>query len=545
MTERLRRWFETIEQAPFTLKSWVLSFMAIVAIRVALEHFYLNFPFRFADSYFYYFTDFLLSFAVSLLVITMVIRWGGQVSFPQAANLGLLTFLIIWLPPSIDEVISQGEGLWSFYSFDSLANLFQRYLTFFGDNPEVSITYGIRIEVALALLFIFTYTLIKSRRWWRALVDTLVLYSALFVILALPSFVVIALEGPTRGFLQIQENDIATFMLKPEVLFGLPAPSVISVFNLKVTLLFAPLLSLMVLFVGFRYFRPYCLAFLRNARLPQVLYHTGLFLLGGGLVYLYGEPVFVANFFHFSGLIILLIAVSGAWLASVVVNDLHDVAIDRLTNPRRPLVENSLPRDTYITLGLLCFFVSVVFAAIISTQAALLLMSYQALAYLYSATPLRLKRYPVIATMVASAASLCVLIAGYIVFSADKNITTLPWSVLMLLFVAYTLLLPIKDFKDIEGDQADGVTTLPILFGEVWAKRIIGAMLFLLFLVSVFVFDMRHLFWLAFFFGSLAYWLLQMSSKDHRHFDYHHLAHWYIALVSAYVLFISLPFLIR
>jgi 4-hydroxybenzoate polyprenyltransferase len=118
----------------------------------------------------------------------------------------------------------------------------------------------------------------------------------------------------------------------------------------------------------------------------------------------------------------------------------------------------------------------------------------QALAFLYSADPLRLKRLPIIATALAAVASLLIFFAGFIVFSTEKNISALPNAIPLLLFFAYLAIIPIKDFKDIAGDAADGVRTLPVILGEGRAKRFIGAAVFIVFVVSPFVLSIRSLF---------------------------------------------------
>ncbi len=545
MMKYLDHLFEKIENMSISLTQWTITLTCLVLIRLAIENFFTDFTFHFLDFYFYFFTDFFFSFAFTLLLVTPIVRWAGQVTFSQAATMGLFAFCIIWLPPIIDEIISHGNGLISYYCFDSLFGLISRYFTFFGDNPTVGITYGIRWEIGIVTIFIALYSFIRTRTWWRSFLAALFLYSALFFIASLPSWITIAFLGFEIGWINVSEHDIAAFMLKPELLFGLPQPEVASALNLKVSLIFSLLCVGISTFIGYRFFRSMFLAFVNNMRFPQILYHLGLFILGAALVFLYGKPVFELNFFHILGLGVLLLAVIFAWISSVIFNDLADVTIDRLTNPTRPLITNDIPPETYRSLGISFFVISLLFSALISTQLMLLLALYQATAWLYSAPPLRLKRFPGVATCLAAGASMLVFFGGYIVFSLNKNISELPWSISALLFFAYCTLLPIKDFKDIPGDAKDEVTTLPILWGEVKAKRIIGSLAFLCFMVSVFVFDVRHLFPLAFFFGSLAYWLLQISSATHRYFSYHRLAGWYITLVSSYVAFLAFHFFTR
>ncbi len=546
MEKRLQLLFEKIETIPFTLGTWFITLFAIIAVRVAIELFFEHNPFYFADHYFYKLSHFFFTFSFTYLAALPVVAWLARVNIRQAATILCFGFLIIWVPPIIDEIISRGAGFWSFYTFDGLAGLGERYLTFFGDRPDVGITYGVRTEVALVLFSTTLYVWIKTRNLLRTLFGTLILYTVLFLIGALPSLVTLFLMGPSEGFFTLTELDVAGFMLSPEPLYFISPPNVAVVLAIKMGLVYALLLPLLVLGILSCFFRTTLSALWHNLRLPQVIYHAGLLLIGAGLVFVYeGKITFENDWMHWIGLFMMIFAVVLAWLTSVIVNDLHDVSIDTLTNPERPLITHAIDRPTYATIGVLAFSFSLFFAGFISTQLAVLLALYQAIAWVYSAWPLRLKRFPILATLLASGASLLIFLGGYTVFSTEKSITTLPWSVPTLLFIAYTFLLPIKDFKDIPGDKADGVHTLPVLLGEARAKQFIGGMLLIMFMMSVFVFDVPHLFFLAFFFGSIAYWLLQMSSKDHRYFNYRHLTHWYIALVSGYVAFVAWQFLSR
>lgn len=542
MRNRLLAVIERVEGVPLSLAAFALSFLAIVGGRLTLESFLANFPFQFSDYYFYFFTHHLLTFLLIFLVSLPIFRWAGRTSLPSAATVLLSGFFIIWTPPIIDEVISRGEGLWSFYAFDSLAGLWARFLTFFGDQPDMGITYGIRVEIALALMAVAAYAWIKTGAWWRGVVAAVLLYSVLFVVAASPSFVAMGVKSAEKSVWAVNANDIAGVMLTPVPLFGLTPPNVLSSLAVKMSVVFAVIDLLLIAVMAFVFTRPVFLALWKNTRFPQMCYHGGLLLLGGLFVFLYGSPVFVPDLFHALGLVLLILAVVCAWLASVVADDLHDEAIDRLSNPSRPLPSGAIPRPLYQTLGLLFFLASIILGMIVSTQIGLLLLAYQGLAWLSSATPLRLKRFPFIATSLAGIASLLIFFAGYIAFNEPKDIVGLPWQIPLFLLVTYTLLFPLKDFKNIESDRSGGVATLPVLIGETWAKRFLGAGLFLLFVGSVFLLRLEHLFPLALVFGSLAYWIVHLAKPKHGSFSYDTLFGWVLFLIVAYGLLAFLFF---
>ena len=328
-------------------------------------------------------------------------------------------------------------------------------------------------------------------------------------------------------------------MLTPAPLFILNPPDITSVLAIKMSLVYGCLIVPIIAAIAFFFFRNTFWSLFHNARFPQLLYHGGLLFVGAALTFLYDNPSGRLDIFHIAGTFILLISVGCAWLASVIVNDLRDTAIDQVTNIHRPLVTGAIDVPTYKTIGLLFFGASLFLSAIVSTQVTLILVLYQALAFLYSANPLRLKRFPIIATALAAMASLLILFAGYIVFSTEKNIATLPVSIPLLLFFAYLAIIPIKDFKDIAGDKLDGVLTLPVLLGEARSKQIIGAIIFIVFVISPFALSLRSLFPLGLFFGALGYWMLQLSSNDHPYLAYRKLPGWFVLLAAGYGAFLA------
>lgn len=539
MRTSLRSIFQNIEDHPLTLGSWAAALFSIIAVRIGIENYLESLPFRFADQFFYQFSHHFLTFTTIFLVALPIVSWAGKIEIRKAANILLAGFLIIWTPPIVDEIISRGAGLWSFYSFDNLIGLLERYVTFFGDKPDIGITYGVRFEVGIVVLFIGLYTWIKSRSVGRTILASLGLYTALFIIGVLPSIITILLLGPTAGFLAVTEQDIVRLMLSPEPLFILNPPDITSVLAIKMSLMYGTLIVPYITLLVFFFFRSTFWSLFHNARFPQLCYHAGLLSIGAALAFLYGEPSGRLDIFHIAGALILLVAVECAWLASVVVNDFRDVAIDRITNSKRPLVTGAIDPSTYKTIGLLFFAASLFFSAIVSTQATLLLVLYQTLAFLYSADPLRLKRLPIVATMLAAMASLLILFTGYIVLSTEKNIAALPIPIPLLLFFAYLAIIPIKDFKDIAGDKADGVLTLPVLMGEARSKQLIGAFVFVVFVASPFALSLRSLFPLGLFFGAIGYWMLQLSSADHAYLSYRKLPGWFVLLAAGYGVFIA------
>lgn len=500
---------KSIEEMPVTLATFVTAFFALIVARLAIE----NALGLFAEhSFFFFFFEFthtFLFFLCSFLLLLPLVRYAGKIDFQKAVSMLLFGFLIILTPPIIDTLVFRGAGFWSFYEFDGLVGLVKRFFTFFGDTPDMGITYGVRVEVAVVTLALGLYAYLKSRRIGKALLVSLAAYAILFVLGTFPSWLTLAILAFQKSLLAVNAQDVAALFLTPENIFARDLADFRSVLNAKMSLVYGALAVLLAGTTLWREYPRYFVALWKNARLPQLVYHGGLLLLGMALAFHFSGTTIDPDFFHIVGALVLLAAVESAWLASVVANDCYDTKIDKETNPDRPLVVDAIPPETYKMIGVLFFLASLILSGIVSFTALFLMLGYQALAWLYSAEPLRLKRFPVVATLLAAAAGLLVLVSGYLVVSPGHSLDTLPLPLLSFLFAAYALVLPVKDFKDIAGDKKDGVFTIPVLLGADRGKLLIGSLMLLLYVTSPLVLHARSLFLPALLFGSLAFWTMQ------------------------------------
>ncbi len=507
-----------IENAPLTLGSFSLTFLALIIARLTVENTLGYFQEQTLFFFFFEFTHTFLFFLCSFILLLPAVRLAGESSLKKAANVLLFGFLIILTPPIIDRLIMGAGNYWSFYQFDSLKGLFLRFFTLFGDSPDIGITYGVRVEVVLVTILLGCYAYLKTARLKTAFLTSLLTYTILFILGTFPAWLTFGILGLQKGLLAIGSNDVAALFLTPETILARHLDDFHAVLNFKMTLVYGVLASLLAGLLLFKEFPHYFFALLKNARLPQVIYHGGLLLLGILLALFFSHTTLPREFFPMLSIIVLLLSVEYAWLASVIVNDLYDTAIDAITNPSRPLITAAISPRLYRTFGVLFFSASLLLSGSVSFAALFLLLAYQALAWLYSAPPLRLKRFPIIATLIAACSGLAVLISGFLAVSSQTGIHQLPVPLLVFLFIAYTLTLPIKDFKDIAGDQKDGVFTLPVLLGETLAKQVTGSALFLLAMISPIVLNARNLFLPALLYGGFAFFGIQKGNGNEQSF---------------------------
>lgn len=540
LSRGIERVLETVEQSPLTLSTFVLAFLGLILVRLFLESGTNAYPTEGLHFMFFEFSHTFLFFLFAFLVFMPIARIAGAASWTRGANLLLFGFLIIWTPPVIDKIIFQGQQFWSFYELDSLRGLLTQFFTFFDDTPNIGITYGVRAEVALMTAALGGYAWFRSRNILKALGVALLTYAAFFILGTFPSYVAIIMLVMEKGFLSVTQFDIVGTMLSPARMFGQDIVDPRMSLGSKLSIVYALLSATGVGLLLYRISKKTFLALLHNSRFPQVMWHAGLVLLGGALAMIFAgvRPDF--HFFEVLAIVLLIIAVESAWLASVTANDLADRAIDKVTNPRRPLPTGTIPPRMYAEIGWIFFAVSLFFSAVVSFKAMLFILAYHGLAWVYSMPPLRLKRVPLLATILAALAGMAVLIAGYSLIAPGADILAIPLPILAFLFVAYAVTLPLKDFKDIEGDRADGVYTIPVLLGAERARLAVGAALFLCYAASPIIFRDADLIVPAVLFGSLSFWNINRAERPRRSWGtFRTLAGWNMVFATLYGLLLA------
>lgn len=255
-------------------------------------------------------------------------------------------------------------------------------------------------------------------------------------------------------------------------------------------------------------------AFVFNLRFPQLIFHAGLVLVGFGLGLKYTHPNWIINLPDLLRVVLLLLGAWSAWITSVVVNDVVDLKIDEMSNPDRPLPRKIFSVEEYLGLGFVFFLLSIIFSGLANWRIIFFILSYQLLAFFYSAWPLRLKRFPIVATLTSALTASLITFGSFIFINPSHSLSLFPVSIAVLLIIGYTLALPMKDFKDFEGDKADKVFTLPVILGIPWAKVVVGSGLFFSFLLSVAILQDFSLFWWAFVCGTLSFVFIMKMQKS-------------------------------
>jgi geranylgeranylglycerol-phosphate geranylgeranyltransferase len=553
MSDKIRKILGKIENYPLNFKIWLLGFSAIMVVRIFLENFFSNFQ---AKSFEFFVGSALVTFlffSFSYLLVLVFLKFALKEKMEKIANVLLWGFWLAAFPPLIDRIwCGQRQVCWSFYSFDSLSGLIGRFFTFFGDNPRLGITYGVRAEVALAVLFIVFYAFLKTKKIFRSVGVGFFSYFILFILGSFPSWLTFLIYFPSKSLTSIQGYDVAGLFLSGAKYFSFQNADFMNSLNIKMSLVYALLLSLLIIFFFWQNFREKFRPVARNIRWVQITIHAGLVFFGAGLGAFY-FPQNIPNFhgagfseifFPLLAILNLILSAVFAWIASVFLNDRMDIEIDKITNENRPLARGNILPAEYGQLALVFLTMSLALALSVGVSFFLLIIVYQVLAWVYSCWPFRLKRFPILATFISALALILLFISGFILLSDNQEISQFPMKLFWLMAISFTISLPIKDLKDIEGDKKDGIWTIPVLLGETWGRFAIGLGIFVSYALSIVMLNAKILFVPAMIFGAISFWILQNKKISPRrvHLYIFGLLFVYVFLMAYFLFWLAIKF---
>jgi 4-hydroxybenzoate polyprenyltransferase len=171
---------------------------------------------------------------------------------------------------------------------------------------------------------------------------------------------------------------------------------------------------------------------------------------------------------------VLTPAIIGAFMAAMLnaasnaLNQIYDLAIDKVNKPARPLPSGRITIRQAWIFTWISYAIALLLAWFVAPggrrECFWIVLVAAILTFVYSVPPFRTKRHGLWANItIAVPRGLLLKVAGW---SAVKTVVGVePWFIggifgLFLLGASTT-----KDFSDMEGDAADGCRTLPIIYG--------------------------------------------------------------------------------
>jgi geranylgeranylglycerol-phosphate geranylgeranyltransferase len=219
---------------------------------------------------------------------------------------------------------------------------------------------------------------------------------------------------------------------------------------------------------------------------PFTLIAPALGMLSGGITALGAHhspvPITLGLILHILCGTLMAATLNGA---SNGINQIYDLAIDRVNKPKRPIPSGRMTIREAGWVTTILYLLALALGAIVNLECFALASIAAILTIIYSVPPLRTKRSAILANLtIAIPRGVLLKVAGW---SAVRPEDVLhhgePWFI-GLIFGSFLLgASTTKDFADMKGDEADGCITLPVRYGPRKAAWMIAPFFVLPFLL--------------------------------------------------------------
>jgi len=387
---------------------------------------------------------------------------------------------ILFLPPIVDWIISGGKGIKMTYLFNTPKEMIYSFLSIFSHKVGVA-TVGIKIEIILALLLFGVLVYFIQRSWKRAVISPLILYIIIFLFASLPGLVsIIGQVGrlfPTSPLLFFQNSIAGSSTIDNNLHGSLQYGSVVRLIEISFNFMMGKILFLISSVLAslwfYLNFKEKLKAVFHNFRIERVAHYIFTMFVGIFAAYIIFGPV-KFNWNDWLSLIILCLSFCFSGIFAICLNDMADEDIDKVSNPGRPLITGSLSREDMKQTAFVSLVATLISGFLAGYTAFFFILAFNALYYIYSVPPTRFKLIPFFSSFIISLCYLTAMFAGFFLVSPVKYVSAFPPKFAVAVIVIIVLLSHARDMKDIEGDRAAGVKTVPVIFGDIWGPRVVG-----------------------------------------------------------------------
>ena len=164
----------------------------------------------------------------------------------------------------------------------------------------------------------------------------------------------------------------------------------------------------------------------------------------------------------------IIVIASGLTIASgYIINSFYDSKKDLINRPNKSKLDRLVSQKTKLQVYFTVNFVVALLAFLVSFRAVLFFSVYIFLIWFYSH---KLKKHPIIGNLTAS---LLAVLPFFAILLYYKNLYPQIFAHATFLFLLLLIREIIKDLENLKGDIANDYQTIPVKFGEVFAKKTI------------------------------------------------------------------------
>jgi len=442
---------------------WIFILFCIISLRIILEG-YLE-AFKVLVPFAAYFGNFSY-FIVIFLSLLLFLRLGTGKKLPFLLKPIILGFFLIVTVPLVDYIISGGKGYYLAYPNVSPLVILKSFPFIMKDIPGISP--GMRIEAVAAMLSMFLFGILGWKiRWWHAIVLSLGIYTVVFLTGLYPGLI---------GSLSMPPRSVVEYSAPR---FYLQTPPMETRWML--------LICLEILIMGFLENKDTVLKFFAGVKISRLFFYTMIPLFGILLARKTGH--FLMNNVRSLTLtqygvrslpveeipvriILTLLSTAFAFIFAQMVNDWYDRETDRINGQPNFFNRGDLSPGIIGLYGTICGIWALASGLSMGWPPFLFIASSIAGSIVYSAKPLRLKRAPFLSSVLVSLICGLLILYGFSFLPNSFFKRLFPQKLVWIILAALPLGLQVKDLKDIEGDRATGIWTVPVLLDRSWGIRV-------------------------------------------------------------------------
>lgn len=486
----MRNFIERISEKKITILDWIIGFLGILFVRFILESISSPAPSGMMPTDPYTLIHYGLFFLCLLLGLTYIVGFFTK-KYSDAGKFILFIFPIMWVAPILDLLISRNGNTMS-YIYNLPKDLSLDFFRFFIFSSVKGITLGMHIQIIIFYCAIAFYVWLKEKNYISVILTLISSYIFMFILGAIPSLIYAVTHVGNIGLSKLDISYyLSDLMTNSNIFHNTLHESAYSVspfrfFQLGFNKLMSQILFILsTLFVAFFLYKIETEKFkavIKNSRPERILYYLTPLLFAMGFAYFenYGKFYSLVDLL---GITCLLLSWFGMWMYSVHINDIYDVEIDKISNTKRPSVQKTLDISDMRNSGYVFLSIALIGSWCASFYTFFFVLVGIAVAYIYSAPPLRLRQIPLISSFILSVVILSATLSGFFFVSFDKTIHTFSTLISLGIIIFYTLQINFKDMKDVEGDGKEGVWTIPTIYKENGPK-IVGLLFALSFLLA-------------------------------------------------------------
>lgn len=201
-------------------------------------------------------------------------------------------------------------------------------------------------------------------------------------------------------------------------------------------------------------------------------------------------------------LFVIVLASAMVIAAGYIINNFYDAEKDLINKPRKTMLDRFVSQRFKLSTYFVLNFLAVIAASYVSFRAVFFFSSYIFGIWLYSH---KLKRIPLFGNFISATLAITPF---FVVFVYYRNFEPVIFVHAIFLFLLILSREMIKDLENLSGDMAQNYRTIPILYGTLVSKVIIGFLILLTLLPSlllIFRFDVGYMY---FYFGICVIFLI-------------------------------------